>query len=223
MRHRGFTLIETLVGVVIFMGLVFVAFFLFEYGVRASFKLTNSQDLQSVATRIALSLQNELRRSARSSVTCVTNLTTPNNLRRDGVCFLAVSDWKSAAAFNSTYGMPNFDRYVNYYATTEEPTGRLIRSLYTTTPDYTCPPMASFSLSANCRANPAFNTGVNASVQLGDDIRVFRVTELGDGRLLASIELFRAGLKGPSDGTKQHDQSYQLDVEVFPFNTWPKE
>lgn len=223
MRPRGFTLIETLVGVVIFMGLVFVAFFLFEYGVRASFKLSNSQDLQSVATRIALSLQNELRRSARSSVTTLTQVTSPNSLRRDAICFAGVSDWGSAAAFNTTYGMPNFDRYVNYYATTEEPVGRLIRSLYTTVPDYTCPPMPGFTTATHCRLDPSLNAGVNSSVELGDDVRVFQVTELGDGRLRASVELFRPGLKGPSDGHKKADQSYQLDVEVFPFNTWPRD
>jgi len=70
-------------------------------------------------------MEGELRTSAYFSIDPVSRKV--NGQARDGVCFVSMLDWTRSDSFNALESRPNWDRYLVYYATTERPSGRLVR------------------------------------------------------------------------------------------------
>ena len=113
---KAFTLLETLISAFIFLTLIFLTGAIVEFGIRSSGTTNLRHNLQSSATRVMLTLQNDLRRSAYATLS-LTARKTVSGQERDGICMATMSDWNDPAGFNTTYGTAAYDRYVGYYAT----------------------------------------------------------------------------------------------------------
>lgn len=221
------SLLEVTLASALFLILVGVAFYIFDYGVRASLLANTRGNLQTQATRTLLGLQADLRRSSYGSLTILSRPATCNGaaVQRDALCFLGVGDWNQPNAYNATYGVPAFDRYIVYYATTEDPLGRIVRSVYPATiVNCTVTPWSGFSASQHCNNNPNLNTGQLGFALLAADVRDFTVLDGDNQQAGARLQLMRlSALTGPSGGRKKPDSNYQMEMLVFPENTWPRE
>ena len=232
---RGFTLLELLASSGIFLMVVWLAFAIFEFGSRASTISNLRANLQTSATRVILSLESDLRRSNYASITMVNRsvIFAGQTYRRDAICMAAVSNWSDPASFNSQFGFPQFDRYVIYYATTNNEGGRLVRSLANSTVDPLggANPLSGFSEAPNFNNDPTLNVqpagpspGQINYTQLSEDVRNFSVVDGAFSQSVkASLVLFREGSQGPTGGQKRFDQSFQMDLELIPQNTCPKD
>lgn len=227
MTRKGMSLLEVTLASALFLLLVGVAFYVFDYGVRASQVSNTRGNLQTQATRTLMALQADLRRSSYGSLTILSRPATCNGttVQRDALCFLGVGDWSQPSAFNTTYGVPAFDRYIVYYATTEDPLGRIVRSVYPASiVNCTVTPWSGFDASQHCHNDPNANTGQLGFAVLAAEVRDFTVVEGDNQQAGARLQLMRAAvLTGPSGGRKKPDSSYQMEMLVFPENTWPRE
>lgn len=212
-----------------FMGLIIVAFRIFEFGAWAAGTSNLRHNLQSAATRVMLALQTDLRRSAYSSVSLVQRspVLDGQTLQRDGVCFGAMSDWNDPAAFEPKVGAPSYDRFLVYYATQDAAAGRLVRSTYAgATPRSPVPrQLSGFTAATHLRDDPKTNPPAQLSfTELSDEVRLFRIEDAGATQAIrASLTLFRPGQRGAPGGHGKRDQAYQFEIQVTPLNTWPRE
>lgn len=220
MRKRGFSIVELLVAAGIFLALVAICFGSFEFGLKAAHTVNLRHNLQASASRVVLSLQNDLRRSSFASLSLEPR--TYGNVRRDGLCTAAMSNWNDPAAFNPTYAIAAYDRFVVYYATTEEEAARLIRSVYAV-PRMTLPlRMEGFTPDTHMKDDPKGNgPGQLSYATLCDEVREFSLTDGGPGSVRAALTLHRSGTR--MGGDKRHDQSYQIVILVTLENSFPKD
>lgn len=229
---RGFTIIEVLISSGIFLIVVWLAFAAFEFGSRACSLSNLRANVQGSATRVILSLENDLRRSSYTTVTIANRSVTyaGQTYSRDALCMAAIANWNDPASFNSQFGFARYDRYVIYYATDDREDGRLIRSVVNSTGDPLAPagPISGFTQFQNYNNDPALNQSPLGSApgqinhtQLSEDVRSFAVTDgLLSQSVKASLTLFRAGLQGA--GAKRVDQAFQMEIELVPQNTYPR-
>lgn len=227
-RAGGFTVLEVLICTSMFLVLVLVAFRIFEFGAWAAATSNLRHNLQSAASRVMLSLQTDLRRSAYSSVSILQRnpAIDGQSYQRDGMCFGGMSDWNDPAAFEPKIGAPSFDRYLAYYATESAAAGRLIRSVYGVSPRSPMPrQFAAFAAATHMRDDPKLNDPAQISYsELSSEVRDFRVADAGRNQAIRiSLTLFRAGQRGAPGGEGKRDQSYQFEIQVTPLNTWPRE
>ena len=232
--RQAFTLIEILVVSGVFLMLVWMGFGVFDFGSRACGVSNLRSNLQSGAARVILSLENDLRRSNYSSITMISRSVTfsGQTYRRDAICLVGVANWADPASFNTQFGFPNFDRYIIYYATTNAEGGRLIRSLVNTTADPLGGTQSFLGITekANFNNDPSLNVAPTASdpgqlayTLLSDDVRNFVVSDGSTVQSIkASLTLFREGVLSPTGGQKRVDQSFQMDIDLSPQNTYPR-
>jgi len=121
----GFTITEALVTVLVFSFFLSVLFFTLAYGFRTYSVAVARSDVTTEARRLVLYLEGELRSSAYFSIDTVQRSVSGRD--RDGLCFVSMLDWSKPGAYNVTEDRPDWDRYLLYYATTELPSGRLVR------------------------------------------------------------------------------------------------
>ena len=219
---RAFSLLEVLVSSFIFLALICVTSWIVEFGIKAASTTNQRHNLQTAATRVILSLQNDLRRSAYASLTLARRPSM--NARRDGICMAAMSDWNDPAGFNLTYGTAAYDRYVAYYATDDRIAGRLIRANFPLSGSREAFPRPLFGLKPATHFNndPAFNAGQLGYTTLSDEVLDFTVEDTGEAQAIKiSLTLHREGTR--VTGARREDQSYQMQLELTPQNTWPRE
>lgn len=125
----GFTMTEALVTILVFSFFLGVLFFTMSYGFRTFSVAVARSDVTTEARRLVLFMENELRSSEYFSVRPVHRSVVGQP--RDGLCFVSVLDWARPGAYDRVEGRPDWDRYLLYYATTERPTGRLVRMALT--------------------------------------------------------------------------------------------
>jgi hypothetical protein len=121
----GFTLVEAL-STVCMLGIFLVVLFLtVSWGFRSFSLAVAKSDVTTEARRLALFVERELRSSTYFSVYVQERVA--GGERRDAVCFVSRDDWSDPAAFDTLKGMPAWNRYFIYYATTDLPFGRFNR------------------------------------------------------------------------------------------------
>ena len=123
--RRGFTITEALVTLLVFSFFLAVLFMTMAHGFRTFSVAVARSDVTTEARRLVLFMEGELRTSAYFSIDPVSRKV--NGQARDGVCFVSMLDWTRSDSFNALESRPNWDRYLVYYATTERPSGRLVR------------------------------------------------------------------------------------------------
>lgn len=96
-----------------------------SYGFRTYSLAVARSDVTTEARRLVLFLEDELRSSAYFSLSVVSK--ENRGLHRDGLCFVSMRDWSRPDSYNAIESRPNWDRYVVYYATNEQPSGQLVR------------------------------------------------------------------------------------------------
>ena len=225
-QSRAFTLLEALVVCVIFLVIVWLAVAALQFGINACQLVSLRADLQSAATRVMLNLQNDLRRSHVDSVSMAHRSATfaGQNYQRDALSMAGISNWADTSSLNSQFGVPNFNRYILYYATNDAAGGRLIRTVVDNTQPGPPNPIPSFDDIKQFNNDPAKNGSDQlAYTHLSDSVSDFSV---GDGvatqSVRASLRLFRQGLRGPTEGAKNTDQAFQMVIELVPQNTSPR-
>lgn len=126
----GFTITEALITLLVFSFFMAILFVTLAHGFRTFSLAVARSDVTTEARRLILFLESELRTSAYFSVAPVLRYSsgpTSTRQRRDGVSFVSVLDWSKPDVYNRMKARPEWDRYLCYYATQEEPSGRLVR------------------------------------------------------------------------------------------------
>lgn len=230
MRTAGFTLLESVLTVVILGSLMLVIFSVFSVGM-AGFRVgSNRLQLQSDLRRVLAPLRRDLENSSFQSIssTVLETRTLQNPpvplpdmpARRDGVCLNGLRDPLSDASYAAGSGLPQWDCFLLYFATQDLPDGRLVRlRLRDATPGVLSVPRglspADLSL-----ANPDL-MGRETRV-LSDQILDFQV------RLDSSNQLVQLGLKLRSKpghalaGGKSRVEVLEIETVVDPANTSPR-
>lgn len=124
-RQHGFTLVEALSTLVVFGFFLGILFLTIAWGFRAFSVAVSRSDVTTEARRLSLFIERELQSSSYFSV--APSARSLGTERRDAVCFVSRNDWSVPGAFNTTKGVPEWNRYFLYYATTKKPQGELVR------------------------------------------------------------------------------------------------
>ena len=124
---RGFTIPEAMVTVAVFSIFLGILFFTMEYGFRAFSVTVARSDVTTEARRLNLFLDRELRSTDYFSVAIRSR--NPAGQRRDGFSFVSVADWNRPDNFDVLENAPRWSDYILFYATTDQPSGKLIRTV----------------------------------------------------------------------------------------------
>lgn len=114
----------------VFSFFIAILFATLAYGFRTFSMSVARSDVTTEARRLLLYMEGELRTTAYFSIAPVEGTSSGpsrHHSRRDGFCFVSVLDWSKPNVYNRIKSRPEWDRYVCYYATSEEPSGRLVR------------------------------------------------------------------------------------------------
>ena len=231
MRRNAFTLLETLISVVILGGLIAVVFEVFSVGV-SGFKLgTTRLDLQSELRRILTPMRQDLRNTSFQSVSTTSvardvplsppNLQPLTPVRRDGLCFGGLRDSLSDSSYDADTGFPLWDCYVVYFATLDEPDGKMARmTLRDSTPRDVLSLPRALSSSDLSMANPDLLDG-NVRV-LSQQLMDFEVST-DQGNQLVNVKLRLRGKAGHQDmGRRSTAEILEISTGIRPANTWPR-
>jgi len=230
MKRGGFTLLEALITVLILGSLTGVVFMVFAVGASAFRVGNNRLDLQSDLRRVLTPLRRDLENTSFQSISATTSeVDTPQNppaasptvlARRDGICMNALRDSLSDASYAPGTGLPNWDGFLLYFATRDNPDGRMVRLvLKDPTPGVLSVPrnLAAADLSL---ANPDVVSG-EARI-LSDQILDFRVT-LDSSNQLVNLSLkFRTKAGHQSLGGRSLIEVLEIDTSIDPANTNPR-
>ena len=211
----GFTLLELLVSMAVFGGLIITLFSIFDFGANAFREATEKQDSQQAITRAYTSLRGELRQSHFRSISTLERSTSVDGeeFRRDGISIGTLKDWSDSNNYDEINGVPKWNRYVLFYGTLG---GKLVRS--TVDPDQTdfSPvPLRNFTeqfLSEDPTSNPDSQTSYRF---MAEDLLSFEC-ELKPATDTVRIECTLMRKRNNEPGRAQ------FELEVFPQNTWPK-
>lgn len=137
--RRAFTLLESLVTLAVFGGLIIFLFVMFSVGV-SGFKVgTNRLDLQGEMRRLLTPLRKDLQNSSFQTVSTVAlSASVPQNppfatptvsVQRDGLCMNGLRDLGSDTSYDADSGLPIWDCFICYFATMDSPDGKMVRML----------------------------------------------------------------------------------------------
>ncbi len=218
----GFTLMEA---VVVFFALSLITtgiFVLFRFGSGTFHHLVLKQGLQVDATRFSHGFSRLARLTHFDTVTVIprTYVTSDGDtVRRDAVAFVGLSSWSSPSSFDPYTGLPLWDEYVVYYATTDGDQARLIRQIVS--PGGTLGISTYADLGANIDNNPANNADVVNTLEVTDALYSFEVTkDSSDRTVKVRLRLRRKGARSGL-GNRLVDESFEADYAVPALNTFP--
>ena len=223
--RRASSLLELLVAMGILLLISGVAFLLFGMGTRGFRVLVAQQGLESQLRRFTAVVRRELLVTHYGGV-CVH--TTPTAIEegttfdRHAVCFPGLSDWYASGAYEPTTGLPNWNRYILYYATTESP-GRLFRCLIDPGAVFAAGPLTAFSNNPQLYVplDPKTVPGQVSITTLATDLLEFRVgLNLQETAIQLNLKLLDNRSNKLSGGRNQEIQ--EVNLRVTPLNTVPK-
>jgi type II secretory pathway pseudopilin PulG len=232
MTRRAFTLLEILIVVVILGGLIVVVFSVFAVGV-SGFKLgTTRLDLQSELRRILNPMRQDLRNSSFQSTSFISvprnvPLHPPNTqpvtpVHRDGLCFNGLQKLLDDGSYDSN-GFPRWDCYIVYFATLDEPDGKMVRMALQDNdvpPDDVLSVPRSLATSDLSLTNPELLQG-NVRV-LSNQVMDFEVAT-DQGNQLITLKLRLRGKAGHQNmGGRSTAEILEIHTAVRPANTWPR-
>lgn len=211
------------------LGVIFgTVFLLFSYSLHGHRLLDARQGVQGDALKARANLENDFLQSHFDSVG-VCRRTLNNQLegsRRDVVCMLDLSNWNDPSLFDE-YGLPLWDRYVVYFATSDQEQGRLIR--LELTPDPSPAPGAGLPIAplptlvlAGIEFGPGSGLRVLNRQTILDHLETFAVTS-DIATQLVSVELRNRRQDGARTGvTRPIDEAMEAVFEFDPLNTSPR-
>lgn len=234
MTHkRGFSLIELTVSCLIFMTLSALIFSFFRYGTRSFQKANQKHGLQSDALRSLESLQNELKRSSRTSVDVLSDSSremtvdgTP--VHRDVISFATLKEWgdkTNSENYDLETGAPKWNRYWVFYATKAEQ-GHFIKLKVDPNPA----PEASIKLPRAdldrlCYDNPdtnSFSGQTPAYVTLAKNVVNFEIGAPERGSYPVSLKLKeKHQVEATEPGARRPYDYYELRLRITPENSFP--
>lgn len=220
-RYSGFSLMEAVV-VFFILGLLSAgALALFIYGSRAFHHSITRQGLLGESERIRIKLTGDFKPSHHATVAVAVRQTTladGTDVQRDGVAFATLSDWKDSSNF-TVQGLPRWNRYVVYYATTEA-SGRMVRQLVE--PGGNFPPRPYAALGTNLSLDPTNNLNVLQTTVLSKNVLSFEV-ERNEERQLLDINLkLRDGGRFEANSTRKVDEVQESIFSLEALNTYPR-
>ena len=236
MTKRGFSLLELMIAVGLFLGLSLLIFVFFRYGVRSFSKANQKHGMQTDALRTVVSLQVELKRSALASVLYENGssraLTVDGKLvQRDVISFATLKNFRdisSSENYDPDTGAPLWNRYWVYYATKDE-TGRMIRLKVDPDPAPEGPlPLLSDDFERLYYDNPDTNSFEGQTppyVELAKNVYDFRVTpDTVGGSFLISLKLKEKRLLEAVQAQRRrtHDY-YEIKLSITPENSFPND
>lgn len=203
MKERGTTLLEALVACSVLSLMLIALFALFNVGTRMFQLSVTRQGLEGEARRVNAWLEKDLRKTVASST-----LLETSRPKRHGLCCPTLARWDLAGSYSAQSGLPDWDRYLGYYATLQQPTGRLLRCLYHPGPAKAHQPWAAFDPLAHLREDPKLNSNQESYQTLADDVQ--ELTFGTDGKmLLVKLILEKQG------------KTTEMRLEVHPQNQEP--
>ncbi|MEW6279177.1 MAG: hypothetical protein AB1758_11170 [Candidatus Eremiobacterota bacterium] len=228
------TLVEAITSCLILGLLVSVVFAVFQLGTRSFRTLLVRQGIQSEARRVSALLRRDLVVTHFRSTSTVdrTSPMTPAPLNeRDILCFSGLDNWSDASNFDDTL-KPQWNRYIQWYATTidpeEEPPygkpelGQLVRK--EVVPNSPAPPIA-FPLPM---LDPMPDTLTATPSGGGDAYRILSrnvlhfsiTTDSDEENVLVHLILRQPGFQSAT-GLKRENETFECFIEMRPENTWP--
>lgn len=234
MKRHGFSLIELIVAVGLFLGVSVLVFAFFRYGTRSFFKATQKHGMQTDALRTVESLQMELKRSAGASVLLENDSTRAvtvegETVQRDVISFVTLKDFRdltNSENFEPTTGVPLWNRYWIYYATMEEE-GRMIRLKVDPDPAPQGPmPLLRSDFVRLFYDNPQTNVFEGETppyVVLAHNVYDFRLRRDG-GTFEVSLKLKEKHQKDAVEaGERRPYDYYEIKLTVTPENSFPND
>lgn len=221
--QRGTTVVELLVGMTILLLLMGAVFSLFEFGTQ-SFRLSAlRQDLQTTSRQILTRIEQEIRLTNLESMSVADDaarriVVDGAVTRRHALCLATLSDWNDLTLFDANSGMPLWNRYTLYYATLENPQGRLLRvELDTGAP--AAGPWAAFAglpLPDALPVSPFAGATVKRAQSLTSEVLEFALTP--DDKAMGCTLKLRRQETTKFAGQKGRDEVFQLDIKTRPRN-----
>ncbi len=234
--QRGFALIEVIVASALFMVLSGLIFSFFSYGARSFQHVNSKHGLQMDALRVIESLQTELKRSALGSVTLRNDSTRAalvdgETVSRDVVNFATLQSWQdrtNSINFDLQTGVPKWNRYLTFYATTE-PEGQLIRHRVDPNPPPETPlPISRDDFASLYYDDPSVNLFDGARPQyiaLCKNVHEFSIERpLGESSFLVHLKLKERHTSSPQYGGQRRAYDYyELALTIRPENSFPND
>lgn len=229
-RRDGFTLLESLVTLVVLGCLVLVVFAVFEVGVTG-FKVGNNRlELQGDLRRMMAPLRKDLLNSSYQSVSTLpitVNVPekppSPNpqvTVHRDALCFNGLRDLEDNDSYDATTGLPLWDCFVCYFATKDSPDGKLVRLLLRdNTP-------GSRSDPRNLQTNDLSLGGpdiLNKSIKvLSDRVMEFETSLDPSNQLVVLHVRMRSKVGHQAMGGRSSVEVLEIRTIINPTNTFPR-
>lgn len=204
MTNRGTTLLEALVACSVLSIMLVALFALFHMGTQMFQLSVTRQGLEGEARRISAWLEKDLRKTVASS----TILETSGRPKRHGLCCPTLSRWDLPTSYSAQSGLPDWDRYLGYYATLQQPTGRFLRCLYNPGAAKAHNPWAAFNAPAHLREDPRFNSNQESYQTLADDVQELSFGTNGKMLLVKLI-------------LERQNKTTEMRLEVHPQNEEP--
>ena len=225
---RAFSLVEMVLSCALLSLATLVAFALFQFGNQA-FRLGNLRNnLQGEARRVSGRLESDLRRADFTLTTVLNKGNLPARevlsssgqlVQRDAICVPGLSSWTAASSYDGVTGLPLWDQYHVYYATTEADGGRIIRQTVQPAGFPYTSAWAAFG-ATSLQNTPNLNTGpILATETLAQQVEEFHLA-VGTAPNSFSVSLRFRGTGGRKPGTgKRLDESLQVQFQFRAENT----
>lgn len=234
-NRTAFSIIELMVAVSIFVGLLVVVFLFFRFGTRAFLTATQRQGVQADALRVMDGLQADLKRTSGASVLFKRDVSRTRviegvTVHRDVVSFASLKDWSDPSNtenFDVANAQPIWNRYWVYYATNNADRGCIVRLKIDPLP----PPIAPrrlttpqlTQLSLDVPENNNYDGQVPAFVYLARNVYEFNFDVVNRNQFQISLKLQEKRRLRPDGGKIEGMETYQLLMNVRPENTTPQD
>jgi prepilin-type N-terminal cleavage/methylation domain-containing protein len=226
---RGFSLLETMFTVAIMGGLMAILAGVFATA-TANLKLGATRlELQSELRRVVTPLRRDLRNTnflsvSRVGQTCSVAANPPAtqpkvDVARDGLALNGLKRPLLDSSYDSDSGKPLWDCYILYFATRDDPDGRLVRALLDDSPRSEVAKMLpGFGAGDLSASNP--NLLDNSLKVLSQQVYAFGV-ELDTTNQLVQMHVKLRGRAGRREG-KSTAEHLEVRFSLRPANTWPR-
>ena len=217
-NRRGFTLIETLITLVVFSLLLVMIFGTFgmSTSIFQDTEVRQSTELQMKS--IKLLLQRDLELGDFWFLNSVSR-DQGDGTFRDALAIGTLNDWDDASQFDPTTGRPTWNRYLVWYATQEDP-GKMIRQVVGSGGAALTGPY--LGLSTNINDEPSGNNDVTYSRTLSDRVKDFKIdSRLQNGTVEVKLRLESRGAGRPNS-MERTVENLELTLSFRPRNTWPQ-
>ena len=232
-RPQGYTLLELLVASTLFLTLLGIVFFFFQFGARAFRSALQKQGVQADALRVIDSLQSDFRRTTTPSVLIRPRQRTVTGVPtdRDAVSFGSLKDWSNphdSDNFDLLTAQPKWNRYWVYYATQNVDRGALIRVRLDPSPPPIAPlPLNPTEFGSVLQDDPNANSFQGArppSSRLCGNVYSFKfeLPNQGEYRVILKLREKRPPRPGQGRMTDTED-TYEIVTSLRAENTYPQD